>query len=195
MGTKSVTKFESLIADFFGSGYAVATDSCTHAIELSLIHTQASSATCPVHTYISVPFTFKKLGISWNFVDSEWQDYYFVTPNIVDAAVLWRRNSYLPGNLMCLSFQFKKHLSLGRAGVILCDSLEDYTALKKMSYDGRDPDVPWANQNIQTLGYHYYMTPETAELGINKFQDVVNTKPRLWSWKDYPDLTKMDIFQ
>jgi dTDP-4-amino-4,6-dideoxygalactose transaminase len=31
-----VTKFENRIAEFFGSKYAIAVDSCTHGIELAL---------------------------------------------------------------------------------------------------------------------------------------------------------------
>ena len=27
---------------------------------------------------------------------------------------MWRENSYIPKTMMCLSFQFQKHLSLGR---------------------------------------------------------------------------------
>ena len=39
-----------------------------------------------------------------------------------------------------------------------------------MSYDGRLPDVPWREQNISSVGYHYYMTPETAQLGLEKLR-------------------------
>jgi hypothetical protein len=41
---------------------------------------------------------------------------------------------------------------LGRGGVILTDNLDAATQLKKMSYDGRLPDIPWRNQNIDTYG-------------------------------------------
>lgn len=194
MGFTSVTQFESLIADFFGSSYAVATDSCTHALELSLRHTNTSHAICPSHTYISVPSTLTKIGIGWNFINTEWRDFYFLTQNVVDAAVLWQEKSYMPGTYMCVSFQYKKHLGLGRAGVILCDSLDDYTTLKKMSYDGRNPDQPWAEQDIDTLGYHYYMTPETAQDGIEKLPAAIEKIPRRWTWRDYPDLRKMSVF-
>ena len=70
--------------------------------------------------------------------------------------------------MMCLSFQFQKHLSLGRGGMILLDDEDSYKSLRKMVYDGREPNIPWRDQNIDTIGYHYYMTPETAELGIKK---------------------------
>ena len=89
---------------------------------------------------------------------------------------------------MCVSFQFQKHLSLGRGGMILTDNKEAALELKKMTYDGRVPDVPWREQNINTIGYHYYMTPETAMLGLK-------TKPRQWVITNWPDLTKMEIFK
>ena len=66
--------------------------------------------------------------------------------------------------------------------------------LKKMSHDGRLPDIPWREQNINCLGYHYYMTPETAELGLNKIDKAIQTKPRQWVITDWPDLRNMSIF-
>ena len=129
------------------------------------------------------------------WTDEEWKDYYYLTDNIIDAAVLWKRDSYIPGTFMSLSFQFKKHLSLGRGGMILCDSKEDAIALKKMAYDGRHPDIPWTEQNINSMGYHYYMTPETAQLGLDKLTEAINTKPKQWTIKDWPDLTQMEIFK
>ena len=45
--------------------------------------------------------------------------------------------------------------------MILTDKKYIRDNLKRMSYDGRDPDIPWRDQNISTIGYHYYMTPET----------------------------------
>ena len=79
--------------------------------------------------------------------------------------------------------------------MILTDSQQAATELKKMSYDGRLPGIPWREQNIQSMGYHYYMTPETAELGLSKLQDAIDTEPRDWSLEDWPDLTEMEIFK
>ena len=64
-----------------------------------------------------------------------------------------------------------------------------------MSYDGREPNIPWRNQNVKRMGYHYYMTPETAQNGIDKLEEAKNTKPRDWVLEDWPDLTKMDVFK
>ena len=96
---------------------------------------------------------------------------------------------------MSLSFQFQKHLSLGRGGMILLDDKEDYDLLKKMSYDGRVSDVPWREQNIDTMGYHYYMTPETAQNGLRKLPDAIESTPRQWVWTDWPDLREMEVFK
>jgi len=195
MSFENIAKLESKIADFFRSEYAVATDCCTHAIELCLRYTNAKKAVSPFHTYISIPFTFEKLEIEWSFVSLKWNDYYYITDRIIDAAVYWKENGYIKNTFMCLSFQYKKHFSLGRGGAILTDNYNDYVELKKMSYDGRIPQIPWAEQNIKSIGYHYYMTPETAELGLQKIDDACQIPPNLWSYKDYPDLSTMDVFK
>jgi len=191
-----VKEFENKIAEFYGSPYGVAVDCCTHAIELCLRYTNPSRATFPNRTYISIPFLGYKLGIDWDWNVAEWVDYYTIgNTNIVDAAVLWREGSYVSGTLMCLSFQFQKHLGLGRGGMILTDCKESAETLKKMSYDGREPDKPWRDQNISSMGYHYYMTPETAQNGLNKLEEAKARTPRQWAWKDWPDLEKMDVFK
>ena len=196
MSFNVVSHFESEVANFFGAKYGIATDSCTHAIELCLRDTEADYAECPAHTYVSIPMTFMKLGIDWNFNKEEWADFYYVTHNIIDAAVLWKKDSYIPGTFMCISFQFKKHLSLGRGGMILCDNRSAAERLKRMSYDGRDPNTPWAEQNIDTMGYHYYMTPETAESGLNKLYAAKMMTPwKNWTFADYPHLPDMNIFK
>ena len=96
---------------------------------------------------------------------------------------------------MCLSFQFQKHLNLGRGGMILTNDKEAAIELKKMSYDGREQDVPWREQNINTMGYHYYMTPETAQEGLKKLPNAIDTKPRQWQINDWPDLREMSVFK
>ena len=196
MSFEVVKEFESKIADFYGAPYAVSVDCCTHAIELCLRYLDVPYIEVPKHTYISVPLLSKKLGIELKWTDEEWVDYYLIGgTNIIDSAVSWKRDSYVPGHFMCLSFQFRKHLSLGRGGMILTDDKESADALKKMSYDGRLPDIPWATQNISTMGYHYYMTPETAKLGLEKLPEAIETKPRQWVLSDWPDLSRMEVFK
>ncbi len=195
MNFQAVTEFENRLAQFFGSPYAIATDCCTHGVELSLRYTKAQVIEVPKHTYLSIPFLAKKLNIELKWKDDNWKDYYYLTDTVIDAAVLWKKDSYIPGTYMSISFQYQKHLSLGRGGVILTDDKRAAEELKKMSYDGRLPNIPWRDQNIASMGYHYYMTPETAQLGLNKLENAINTQPRQWVTEDWPDLTNMKIFK
>ena len=197
MSFEIISEFEKSISEFFGSPYAVAVDSCTHGIELCLRYTKETKISVPKRTYLSVPFLAEKMGLEREWRDEEWEDYYTLNygdKRIIDAAVLWKKNSYIPNTFMCLSFQYQKHLSLGRGGIILLDNEDDFISLKKMSYDGRLPNIPWRDQNIDTIGFHYYMTPETAKLGLEKLQHAIDTPPKKWVITDWPDLTQMDIF-
>ena len=195
MNFQAVTEFENKLAQFFGSPYAVAIDCCTHGVELSLRYTKAQVIEVPKHTYLSIPFLAHKLNIELKWKDDNWRDYYHLTDTVIDAAVLWKEDSYIPGTYMNISFQYQKHLSLGRGGVILTDNKIAAEELKKMSYDGRLPNIPWREQNITSIGYHYYMTPETAQLGLSKLENAINTQPRQWVTEDWPDLTNMKIFK
>ena len=192
----AVERFEDTIAKFYGAKYGVATDCCTHAIELCLRYEGYDRITLPEHTYISIPMTCEKLGLDWRFDNIQWYDQYHLGgTNIIDGAVLWRPNSYVSGTYLCLSFQYRKHLSLGRGGMILTD--DEYAAeqLRMMAYDGRKKYVPWGDQDITVMGYHYYMTPETAKKGLEVFEEVKDAFPLAMSYKDYPYLPDMGVFK
>jgi hypothetical protein len=195
MNFETVTNFEKKIAEFFGSPFAVAVDSCTHGIELCLRYNNVKSINVPKQTYISIPFLSKKLNLGLEWRNQNWKDFYYVSHSVIDAAVLWKPNSYIPKTFMSISFQYQKHLSLGRGGMILTDNQEAAIKLKKMSYDGRLPNVPWKEQNIDMVGYHYYMTPEIAEEGLIKLPTAILNKPKEWTINDWPDLTKLEIFR
>lgn len=196
MSFKNIDKFEKIISNFFGSKYGVAVDSCTHAIELCLrIKKIKNKIFFPRRTYIGIPLTAIKLDLNWGWEDLEWEDFYYIkNTNIIDAAVLWKENAYIQGSLMCLSFQYQKHLNIGRGGMILTNNKSYYNTLKLLSYDGRKRDIPWRSQNISLLGFHYYMTPENAKRGIELFRNNFNKKPKKWSHNDYPDLSRMRVF-
>jgi dTDP-4-amino-4,6-dideoxygalactose transaminase len=195
MNFNTVTEFENKIAEFFGAPYAIAIDSCTHGVELALRYTAVDYISVPKRTYLSIPFLASKLNIDLYWKDEEWVDYYYLTDEIIDAAVLWKKGSYIPSTFMGISFQYQKHLSLGRGGILLTDNKDAAIQIKKMSYDGRLPNIPWRDQDIDTIGYHYYMTPETAQLGLSKLEKAILEKPRQWVVTDWPDLTQMNIFK
>jgi dTDP-4-amino-4,6-dideoxygalactose transaminase len=195
MSFNKVTEFENTIAEFYGAPYAVSVDCCTHAIELCLRLQKIKKTSCPAQTYVSVPMTLEKLQIEWNWIDNSWQEYYFLEgTNIIDAAVLWKETCYIPGTLMCISFQFHKHLSLGKGGMILLDNQHQREQLIRMSYDGRNREIPWVEQEIETIGYHYYMTPETAILGLDKFEVAKSRPANRIGYQDYPNLSLLPVF-
>lgn len=197
MSFEVVREFESEIASFFGAPYAVAVDCCTHGIELCLRYQDVQSITVPKRTYLSVPMLANKLNIELKWKNENWKNFYYIgDTNIIDAAVLWQKDSYISGTFMCVSFQFKKHLSLGRGGIILTDDKKASKILRMMSYDGRElNEVPWVEQDIEMMGYHYYMTPETAKLGLEKLPEAIAKPARIWDVNEWADLTQMKIFK
>ena len=73
----NVSKFEELIADYAGSKYAVAVDSCTNAIFLSLkyakdvLREDVDYIEVPKKTYISVPMQVMHAGYRVKFTTAE----------------------------------------------------------------------------------------------------------------------------
>jgi len=194
-----VDLFEKKVAEFFGAPYGVATDCCSHALELSVLILEQPKTTInvPLHTYMSVPMTMEKIRQPWRFIEFPWQDEYRLDPlPIVDAARVWQRNAYSQGTLTCLSFQFKKHIPIGRGGMILTDNIEYYNRLQRMVRDGRDRAMLWVDDDISEIGYHYYMTPEDAARGILLFDELYCTPTdKTWSWEDYKPLTEFTVFK
>lgn len=191
----TVTKFENTVAEFFQAPCAVAVDCCTHGIELLFRAHNIKKTSCPAHTYLSVPMTLKKLNIDFDWDFDAWSGYYqFGQTSIVDAASWWRAAGYIPGAEMVLSFQYQKPLKLGRGGMILLEDFELAEYLRAISYDGRTRGPGWREQKIDKLGYHYYMTPETADLGLKKFQTMQHVRAQSLESRDYPDLSQLPVF-
>lgn len=180
----NVDYFEQLVADYAGSKYAIAVDSCTNAIFLSLqfykrvqfkkyyYWQDCKTIDIPKRTYISVPMQVIHAGFKVNFVDHEWSGVYSLYPlPIIDSAQRFTRNMYKPGTLYCLSFHSKKILSIGRGGMILTDSVDCRDWLRAARYDGRSSiyynDI--STETVPEIGWHMYMTPPEAVRGIEQF--------------------------
>ncbi len=39
------------------------------------------------------------------------------------------------------------------------------------------------------------MTPETAQIGLEKLSDAIKRKPKQWVLEDWPNLKNMEIFK
>lgn len=194
-----VKMFEHKVALFTGARYAVSVDCCTHALELCMrykIETEeinvGSNVLIPENTYVSVPMMLLKCGLSVKFEKIKWEGLYELQcggmTRVIDAAVRWREKMYLRGTMMCLSFQIKKRIPIGRGGMILTDDKEAYEWLKLMRYDGRDLDLPYTHpDHVKAFGFHYYMTPEDAARGI-LLMDTIKERGDSGTWENYPNL-------
>ena len=167
------------------------TDCCTHAIELCLRYDKSTRVLFPAHTYLSIPMTMHKLGISYDYTDKQWiGEYQFISTRIWDSARLLKQGMYRPGQLQCLSFGYDKPLSIGRGGAVLTDDVEVYDTLKHQCYDGRDLSIsPWEQQKIFKIGYHYKPTIEEAVKGLELLPNI-DQEPK---YKEYPDLRNISI--
>ena len=204
--------FEQHLADYTKFKYAVCVDCCTNGILLSLellrrngIVSKQNELSLTKYTYMSVPMTLVNNGWKVHFIEDKWSKFYQIShTKVFDAATdlhEYMRNDYTSDDcLVCISFQQKKRLALGRGGCILTDN-EDYSKLlKRLRYDGRNPYIS-DNKEIKQdgnsiiCGYHCYMEPAKAAVGIQLLNQP-NCLPSYveHSWKEYEDLSRLNIW-
>lgn len=185
-----VDLFESTIAKYAGSKYAVAVDSCTNAIFLSLMFCKArdKEITIPSCTYISIPCSIIHAGGIPVFNKITWKGIYKLNPlPIIDGALRFTKNMYVKGTLHCLSFHVKKHLKIGKGGMILTDSIEAYNWLKLARYNGRE-GKEYMKEQFKLVGWNCYMTPEDAARGLRIFKTLAPVNKDIKN--EYQDLSK-----
>jgi dTDP-4-amino-4,6-dideoxygalactose transaminase len=191
----AVDVFEEEMAKFLGAPYAVAVDSCTNAIYLAALHTCGPmlDVQIPLNTYISVPMALTNAGLNVELVPRAWIGHYrIIGTNIVDAAMQFRPWMYVGGLVMCLSFQYKKRIPIGKGGMILTDDKVLANHVKMVAYEGRTRHVPYEEDKIEAFGFNMYMTPEDAARGL-LILDAVKESDGPWDdiggSENYPPLT------
>ena len=201
----NVDKFEELIANFAGSKYAVAVDSCTNALFLSLkyckdvLELDDWFVDVPKFTYVSVPMQAINAGYKVKFVDQSWAgSYQLGNLPVIDSAQKFGPQMYEKNTFYCLSFNFKKILSTGKGGMILTDNANAAEWFRRMRYDGR-PSIYYndmLDMPVTEIGYHMYMTPEQAVMGIQNFHALNQYKDTNSSCSNNykVDLSKLDCF-
>jgi dTDP-4-amino-4,6-dideoxygalactose transaminase len=189
-----VHEFERVIAEYSDAPYSIATDCCSHAIFLSAIYYKKLHGSCtvkvPKNTYVSAPSQLIHAGFDVEFSDIQWSGVYPIEPtNIIDGAPRFTKDMYIKGTYHCLSFQFKKILSTGRGGMILTDDKDFYDWAQRAVHDGRDMSVPYEEDTISVLGYHMFMTPEAATLGLENFKKTKSVNKDVADSNTYPDIS------
>lgn len=203
--------FERKLSEYTGFSEAVCTDCCTNALLISLealyrnkVIDKANKLDITCYTYMSVPMTLVNNGWKIDFVDDKWKNSYQLgKTNVYDAATDLHENmanDYSLSAIVCISFQQKKRLSLGRGGAILLNNSELAKQLRRLVYDGRNPYIS-NNEEIATssddivCGYHCYMDPEKAAVGIAKLNQINLLQYRPLNYTHYADLRALKCLQ
>lgn len=190
-----VEMFEEAMAEYAGARQGVAVESCSMALFLSLLYFdwKMDPVRLPAKTYISVPHAVINSGREVIFEDKEWRGAYALDPYpIVDSALRITKGMYQPHTLYCVSFHARKHLPIGRGGMILTDDVVAANWLRKARFDGRTGSIPFMQDNVGEVGWNAYMTPEQAARGLQLLEGMPDDNPDLTP--EYPDLRTHSVF-
>ena len=192
---EAVREFESQLSDYTGAPYVVCVDSSTDALFLCCYRLKVDVVTIPKHTYLSVPMSVIHSGGQVEFEDLEWSGIYQLKPySIWDSAKRMKRNMYVKGSYMTLSFHIQKHIPIGKGGAILCDNKDDYEWFKKARYEGRS-EVSYHEDDIEFCGWNMYMTPQEAVRGMELLRGLPDDSDDLVENPPYRDLTTFKVFK
>lgn len=200
--------FEHKLAAYTGFQNAVTVDCCTNGILITLESLSRAGKVdkqmpieVPRCTYMSVPMTLQNNGWKVELIDNQWeQSYQIGKSRVYDAAVDFEEgmaSRYDANAIVCVSFQQKKRLALGRGGAILCNDQKLAYVLKRMRYDGRVPSISDRVEIVEQpesilCGYHCYMEPDKAAKGILLLNQPHLLPPyALHSWREYVDLSQL----
>lgn len=188
--------FEDALCEYTGAAAAVAVDSCSNALFLSLLYCNVEggcdTVEIPRHTYVGVPQAALNAGMEILWHDNHWRCWYKMPPtNIIDSAKYFERGMYVPGTLMCVSFHIAKRLPLGHGGAILLDDEGAEEWLRRARFDGRTQgQTGEAATKVTVPGWHMHMTPDDAARGLWLLNQYVD-QPLNADWSHYPDCSEL----
>jgi dTDP-4-amino-4,6-dideoxygalactose transaminase len=210
-GVHNITKeFEEELSKYTGAPYAIALDNMSNALFLSLYYEKnvkksldGGSVDCPSRTYPSVPCEIIHAGLKVNFTPVKGnmiKGMYQLTPsNVIDSALRFTADMYVPGTHMCLSFTGPyKTLKLSKGGAIITDDYQAMLWFKRARFSGRR-ECSYHDDNFDMLGWNFYMMPELAARGLlmmAQFYDLKGNKKHNEDLElPYPDLSKFEIYK
>ena len=194
--------FEKCVAAYAGSKFAVSTDNASNAMFMALkyLGIEGKEITLPSRTYMSVPCAIIHAGGQIKFdkkhpslIDNKLKGQYRLDPFPVwDSALTFKKNMYIPGEFMCLSFSGPyKFLKLGKGGMILTDDEKAYEWFKKARYNGRNA-VGHTSDTFTMVGWNFYMLPEIAAKGLVQMMGMPDNNEDLVI--EYQDLSKYKMY-
>ena len=202
-------EFENQLAHYTGAKYAVAVDNMSNGLFLALYYEnyvkksiKTNTITIPNRTYPSVPCEIIHAGlkVGWDTVkgDTITGAYQLKGTNVWDSALTFTADMYKAKTHMCVSFTGPyKHFKLSKGGAILTDNLKAYHWFKRARYSGRR-ECSYHDDNLDMLGWNFYMMPELAARGLLLMGQFYNTDGTKKHNKDltipYPDLSKFKVY-
>jgi dTDP-4-amino-4,6-dideoxygalactose transaminase len=207
---KITDDFEKELGRYTGAPYVITLDNMSNALFLSLYYEKnitktitGDTITIPNRTYPSVPCEIIHSGLKVDFdlVDGRTIKgaYQLKGSNVWDSALRFTADMYIPKSHMCVSFTGPyKHFKLSKGGAILTDNHDAYLWFKRARYSGRR-ECSYHDDNLDMLGWNFYMMPELATRGMllmNQFYNIDGTKKRNEDLElPYPDLSKFNIYK
>jgi dTDP-4-amino-4,6-dideoxygalactose transaminase len=207
---RNTEEFENALSDYTGAPYVVALDNMSNALFLALYYEKNITKTItgdtikiPNRTYPSVPCEIIHSGLKVDFdlVDGRTIKgaYQLKGSNVWDSALKFTADMYIPKTHMCVSFTGPyKHFKLSKGGAILTDNHDAYLWFKRARYSGRR-ECSYHDDNLDMLGWNFYMMPELATRGMllmNQFYNIDGTKKHNEDLElPYPDLSKFKIYK
>ena len=196
--------FENTVAEYAGSKYGIAVSSCSNAIFLSLQYLlyigelkKGTTITIPSHTFLSVPCQIKLCGLKVKFGNIKWSGIYPLNPTRVhDCATRFTEDMFVGNDeLQCLSFQYRKHIKIGRGGMIITNDEDAVRWLRMARINGRHEGIPQAKDELEFCGWNMYMTPEQAARGLTLLECLPKKNADCGSNETYPDISKQKVFK
>jgi dTDP-4-amino-4,6-dideoxygalactose transaminase len=207
---KITEDFEQSLCDYTGAPYAIALDNMSNALFLALYYEKnikkslkTDTVKIPSRTYPSVPCEIIHAGLKVEFTPVKGNTikgaYYLEGTNVVDSALRFTADMYLPNTHMCLSFTGPyKTLKLSKGGAIITDDYDAMLWFKRARFSGRR-ECSYHDDNFDMLGWNFYMMPELATRGLlmmTQFYNLDRTKKHNPDIEhSYPDLSKFPIYQ
>ena len=209
MSYRVVEEFEAALCDYTGAPYAVSVNSCSMAIFLALrwfyehdkFHGMGEyereydwpQVEIPARTYASVPMSAMHAGFHIKWKTEKWSGAYQLNPLPVwDSARRFTSLMYRAGQFQCVSFQTSKILGLEQGGAVLHDSYQADTWLRRARFDGR---LNAAEKLPQQIGWHCYLNPSTAALGLQRLACLPRDNMDQAGAMDFPDLSAIPCFR
>jgi dTDP-4-amino-4,6-dideoxygalactose transaminase len=207
---KITDDFEKELGRYTGAPYVITLDNMSNALFLSLYYEKnitktitGDTITIPNRTYPSVPCEIIHSGLKVDFDLVNGRTikgaYQLKGSNVWDSALRFTADMYIPKSHMCVSFTGPyKHFKLSKGGAILTDNHDAYLWFKRVRYSGRR-ECSYHDDNLDMLGWNFYMMPELATRGMllmNQFYNIDGTKKRNEDLElPYPDLSKFEIYR